>query len=133
FDAATVDGVPVYHTNVVLWIGTDIAGIGADRLPREQRDALLQRLRASGRDILLLTDAQLHAFAGNMLEVPAPDGTRHLIMSARAAASLDAAQHAQIARAHCAPLVAAVPLIEQLGGGSVRCMLAEVPLPKATP
>lgn len=128
FDAATADGVPVYHTNVVLWIGEGIAGIGADRVPPDQREPLLQRLRASGRDLLLLTDAQLHVFVGNMLEVPAPDGTHRLVMSARAAASLDAAQRAQLAAAQCTPLVAAVPVIEQLGGGSVRCMLAEVPL-----
>ncbi len=128
FDAATPDGVPVYHTNVLLWIGTDIAGCGLEWVARGQRDALLQRLQASGREVLALGDAQLRAFAGNMLEVPAPDGMRQLVMSARAAASLDAFQNARLRRAGCEPLVAAVPVIEQLGGGSVRCMLAEVPL-----
>jgi hypothetical protein len=64
-----------------------------------------------------------------MLEVHAGDGRRRLVMSARAAASLDDAQCSLLAGLSCQPLVAAIPVIEQLGGGSVRCMLAEVPLP----
>src|SRR5690606_17121429 len=128
FDAATPDGVPVYHTNVVMWIGTDIAGVGLKWVDRDQRDALVERLQASGRDVLALGGEQLFSFAGNMLEVPSPDGTRHLVMSARAAAALDETQEAQLRRALCEPLVADIPVIEQLGGGSVRCMLAEVPL-----
>lgn len=132
FDAATADGVPVYHTNVVLWIGSRIAGAGLDWVPPAQRDALEERLRTSGRDILELSDAQLHAFAGNMLEVGGSAG-RHLAMSAQAAASLDDRQRAQLLEAGCEPLVAAIPVIEKLGGGSVRCMLAEVPLPAPVP
>ena len=128
FDAASPDGVPVYHTNVVLWMGADIAGLGVEWVARGQREALLQRLQAAGRDVLALRDAQLRDFAGNMLEVSAPDGARRLVMSARAAACLDEAQRAQLVQAGCEPLIAAVPVIEQLGGGSVRCMLAEVPL-----
>jgi hypothetical protein len=129
FDAATADGVPVYHTNVVLWIGAAVAGVGLDWVAPEQRDALADRLRASGRELLALRDAQLHDFAGNMLEVHAGDGSQRLVMSARAAASLDDSQRSQLAALSCQPLVAAVPVIEQLGGGSVRCMLVEVPLP----
>ncbi len=128
FDAATPDGTPVYHTNVVMWMGTDITGVGLDWVPPAQRGALLKRLTASGRDILNLRGGQLRDFAGNMFEVTAPDASQHLVMSARAAASLDYTQRVQLARAQCQPLVAAVPTIERLGGGSVRCMMAEVPL-----
>jgi hypothetical protein len=99
FDAATPDGTPVYHTNVVMWIGTGIAGVGLEWVAPGQRDALARRLLASGRDVLHLRGAQLQSFAGNMLEVRAPDGMRHLVMSARAAASLDAGQHAAHAAA----------------------------------
>lgn len=127
FDAASADGVPVYHTNVLLWIGSAIAGVGLDWVAPEQREALADRLRASGRELLRLDDARLHDFAGNMLEVGDAQGGRHLVMSARAAASLDETQRAQLAAAACEPLIAAVPTIERLGGGSVRCMLAEVP------
>lgn len=127
FDAATPDGAPVYHTNVVLWLGERVAGAGLAWVPEAQRPALAQQLRASGRELLELDDAQLCGFAGNMLEVPAADG-RRLVMSATAHASLRAADLALLAAAGSTPLVAPVPLIERLGGGSVRCMLAEVPL-----
>lgn len=126
FDATTRDGTPVYHTNVLLWIGANIAGLGLEWVQAPQREALVEKLRSPGRDLLLLDDAQLHAFAGNMLEVQAA-GALHLVMSSSAASSLAADQLAQLRKAGCTPLVAAVPTIERLGGGSVRCMLAEVP------
>jgi hypothetical protein len=130
FDAATRDGTQVYHTNVLLWVGANIAGLGVEWVAPAQRDALLERLRASGKTVLPLADAQLHAFAGNMLEVAA-GGQRHLLMSASAAASLHTDQLALLRDAGCLPLVSAVPTIERLGGGSVRCMLAEVPARKS--
>jgi hypothetical protein len=127
FDAATRDGTPVYHTNVLLWIGAHIAGVGLEWVVATQRNALRDRLMAGGKVVLPLDEAQLHAFAGNMLEVGASGGTRHLVMSASAAASLHAGQHSRLRDAGCVPLVSPVPTIERLGGGSVRCMLAEVP------
>jgi hypothetical protein len=127
FDAASPDGVPVYHTNVVMWIGAAVAGVGLEWVAADQRAALAERLRASGRDLLQLNDMQLHSFAGNMFEV-AVGNSRRLLMSARAAASLSASQREQLAAAGSVPLSAPIPLIEQLGGGSVRCMVAEVPL-----
>jgi hypothetical protein len=127
FDAATRDGTPVYHTNVLLWIGANIAGLGVDWVAPAQREALLARLQATGKNVLPLDDAQLHAFAGNMLEVQAASGLRHLVMSASAAASLRVDQQTILRAAGCQPLVSPVPTIERLGGGSVRCMLAEVP------
>jgi hypothetical protein len=127
FDAATPDGTPVYHTNVVLWIGAGVAGIGLDWIPAAQRAALRSRLSA-GRQVLRLRGEQLQAFAGNMLELAAADGHRHLVMSATAARSLDADQKQRLQQAGVAPLVSAIPTIERIGGGSVRCMLAEVPV-----
>jgi hypothetical protein len=118
----------VYHTNVLLWIGANIAGLGVEWVAAAQRAALLERLHASGKAVLPLDDAQLHAFAGNMLEVNGARSARHLVMSANAAASLHTEQRAQLRAAGCTPLVSAVPTIERLGGGSVRCMLAEVPM-----
>jgi hypothetical protein len=130
FDAEA-DGAPVYHTNVLLWIGDTVAGIGLEWVAPPQRAALVDRLHSSGRALLQLDDAQLHGFAGNMLEVPS-QGSRHLVMSARAAGALDAAQMALLHNSGCTPLIAPVPVIEDLGGGSVRCMLAEVPLTGTT-
>jgi hypothetical protein len=131
FDAASADGTPVYHTNVVLWIGARVAGAGLDWVAPAQRAALADRLGASGHALLRLGGSQLQGFAGNMLEVPAPDGTRRLVMSACAAGTLSDAQRALLQEQGSQPLVAAVPTIERLGGGSVRCMLAEVPLDAA--
>lgn len=127
FDAASDDGTPVYHTNVLLWIGQRIAGLGLEWVDPAQREALRGRLHSHGRRLLELDAAQLRHFAGNMLEVAAA-GQRHVVMSASAAASLRESQHAQLRDAGCQAVVAAVPTIERLGGGSVRCMLAEVPL-----
>jgi hypothetical protein len=126
FDAATADGTPVYHTNVLLWLGEHVAGVGLEWVASDQRAALAEHLRASGRELLALDEAQLRHFAGNMFEVPAASG-RRLVMSAAAHQSLRPEQLQALALAGSVPLVVDVALIERLGGGSVRCMLAEVP------
>jgi hypothetical protein len=135
FDAATPDGVPVYHTNVVLWIGARIAGVGLAWVPEAQRAALRARLAADRREVMQLSDTQLLAFAGNMLELVDARGETHLAMSASASACLDEPQRAMLRAARIASLIASIPVIETLGGGSVRCMLAEVPgrLPGVAP
>jgi hypothetical protein len=127
FDAATPDGTPVYHTNVVLWIGARVAGLGLGWIPESQRDAVRARLAAGRRELMQLSGDQLLAFAGNLLELRTARGQAHLVMSASASASLEAAQHAMLREADMSCVVAAIPVIETLGGGSVRCMLAEVP------
>jgi len=132
FDATTPDGTPVYHTNVVLWIGEHVAGAGLEWVVPAQRGMLRERLAAGGqRAVIEWSAAQLMAFAGNMLELADRAGRRHLVMSAASAASLDPRQHALLHDAAVLPLVVAVPTIERLGGGSVRCMLAEVPVSTA--
>jgi hypothetical protein len=126
FDAATAEGASIYHTNVLLWIGEQVVGFGGDWIAAADRARVRERLLATGRELVELRDAQLAAFAGNMLEVQSQAG-RVLVMSATAAAALDSAQRATLER-HTGPVVvAAVPVIEARGGGSVRCMLAEVP------
>jgi hypothetical protein len=127
FDGFGPEGAPVYHTNVLMWIGERIAGVGLDWIAPEQRAMLVDRLQlGSVRDLLRLDTPALQAFAGNMIEVTARDGVRRLVMSAAAEAALNDAQHAQLHGAGCRLVVAAIPLIEKLGGGSVRCMVAEV-------
>jgi hypothetical protein len=128
FDAAGPDGTPVYHTNVLLWIGARIAGVGAEWIAAADRERVLARLAAGGREVLQFPTDALLAFAGNMLELQGRDGPL-LVMSERAAQALGAAAFARIAAAGLRVLRVAVPTIETLGGGSVRCMIAEVPLP----
>ena len=129
FDAADATGAPVYHTNVMLSIGTGYALVCATAVPVQQREALLERLSASGRRVLTLDPAQMAAFAGNVLELRGAGGTRVLAGSCRALDSLAPPQREALAACVDRRVAVPVPTIEGLGGGSVRCMLAEVFLP----
>ena len=127
FDAATAGGLPVYHSNVLLWIGERCAGVGLDWIAPYDRERVQAQLQASGRSVIALPAAALRQFAGNMLQLHSHGGGTVLVLSAAAAAALPAATLTQL-RAHSDALcIAAVPTIERIGGGSVRCMLAEVP------
>jgi hypothetical protein len=127
FDAASPDCTPVYHTNVLLWIGARLCGCGLDWVDVAQREMLESTLREGGRDLLALDGAALRGYAGNMLDLGA-DAEANLLAASRTAwNSLSGAQRDQLALAGYRVLLADIPTIETLGGGSVRCMLAEVP------
>jgi hypothetical protein len=129
FDAVDSGGVPIYHTNVLMNVGEQLAVICAEAIPRdEQRNAVLTRLQETAHDILELTYAQLDAFAGNMLELRNNNGERVLAMSQQAYDSLNEKQRATLA-ANARIVRAPIDNIESSAGGSVRCMLAEVHLP----
>ena len=129
FDAVDSGGVPIYHTNVLMNVGEQLAVICAEAILRdEQRNAVLARLGETGHDILELTYAQLDAFAGNMLELRNDSGERVLAMSQQAYDSLNQEQRATLA-ANARIVKAPIDNIESSAGGSVRCMLAEVHLP----
>ncbi|WP_394215038.1 citrulline utilization hydrolase CtlX [Brachybacterium vulturis] len=127
FEASDAAGVPVYHTNVLMSVGTEVALVGAEMIrDPARRGRVLDALRGSGREVVELSEAQVHGFLGNCLEVHGGAG-RILVMSARAAAQLTTDQRRQIERS-CRILTAPVPTIEA-AGGSVRCMLAGIHLP----
>ena len=129
FDAVDSGGVPIYHTNVLMHVGEELAVICDAAIPREdQRQALLTRLRDTGHDIVSLSYAQLDAFAGNMLELRNMAGERVIAMSQCAYQSLDKEQRARLT-ANGRIVSAPIDTIEASAGGSVRCMLAEVHLP----
>ena len=131
FDAVDREGVPIYHTNVLMNIGEKLAVICDAAIPREdQRAAVLQRLRDSGHAVLSLTCDQLDAFAGNMLELRTLNGERVVAMSQQAHDSLDDLQLAQL-RENGRIVTAPISTIEASAGGSVRCMLAEIHLPRS--
>ncbi len=131
FDAVDSDGVPIYHTNVLMNVGEEVAVICAEAIERdEQREAVLQRLSDSGRDIILLSYDQLNAFAGNMLELRSKDGNRLIAMSQQACDALDKTQIERL-RANGRIVTSDIGNIEAAAGGSVRCMLAEIHLPTA--
>ena len=130
FDAVDRDGIPIYHTNVLMNIGEKIAVICAEAIVRdEQRAAVLNRLSDTGHEIVSLSYDQLDAFAGNMLELRTGAGERLIAMSRQALKSLN---ETQLATLNDNGGVLSVPIdnIEGSAGGSVRCMLAEIHLPQ---
>ena len=131
FDAVDQDGAAIYHTNVLMNVGEKIAVVCDEAIPRhEQRQAVLESLAATGHELIRLTFAQLHAFAGNMLELRSASGRRVIVMSEQARNALDQEQLAKLA-ANGDIASAAIDTIEMSSGGSVRCMLAEIHLPGA--
>ena len=132
FDAVDRGGVPIYHTNVLMGVGENLAFICAEAIRRkDQRKAVLARLGASGHEVVTLSYAQLEAFAGNLLELRAAGGGRVVALSKRAWTSLGEDQRGRL-RDNGACVVADVDSIERAAGGSVRCMLAEVHLPRSS-
>jgi hypothetical protein len=130
FDAVDRDGVPIYHTNVLMNIGEQLAVICDEALPRDdQREAVLASLRKTGHEVVRLDYAQLEAFAGNMLELRNADGERLIALSQQAYDSLDEQQRETIG-ANGRIVTAPINTIECSAGGSVRCMLAEIHLPR---
>jgi hypothetical protein len=112
-------------------VGRQFSVICVDAIRADQRSAVLDMLRTTAHATIELTQEQLNNFAGNLLELSTADGGNVVALSERAAASLTDAQREQL-RSVAGPLVtAAIPTIETLGGGSVRCMLAEIHLPRA--
>jgi len=127
FESIGTDGRPIYHTNVMLCLGTQFALVGLEMITnRAQRESVRSRLEATGRTIIPLTREQIENFAGNALELH-NEQNKLLVLSTRAAAHLRDEQRATIERfARLLPL--ALPIIE-LAGGSARCMMATVHLP----
>jgi hypothetical protein len=130
FGANDARGVPIYHTNVLMSVGTRIAVVALGNIVATDRERVAERLRASGRDVVAISDAEMNAFAGNMLEVGSWDehlgDFRILVMSRTARRALEPASFARLSAAVDSVLAAPIDVIERHGGGSVRCMLAEV-------
>ncbi|MBF9234919.1 citrulline utilization hydrolase CtlX [Microvirga alba] len=126
FDAADAAGRPIYHTNVLMCIGSEVCLIGLETIQNvTRRKEIRERLEGSGRTIVDLSHRQIGAFTGNAIELQGRDG-RVLAMSTRALRALDTQQRQLLERS--VQIVALdVPTIE-LAGGSVRCMLASVHL-----
>jgi hypothetical protein len=131
FESTDADGVPVYHTNVVLSIGRRAAIVCAESVPEARRGALVERLRAAGREVISISRRQVSEFAGNVLEIEARDGATVLAMSGRARLGLEAVSPERLQGVADRVVAVPIPTIEERGGGSVRCMLAEVFLPRA--
>ena len=130
FNAFDRSGTPLYHTNVLMCIGGRVAVVASEAIAPEDRSAVLGRLAASGREIIEIGHSGIERFAGNALELSSWDEALGdcsvWVMSATARGAFDANAFARLAGGTDTVLTVEIPTIEQLGGGGVRCMLAEV-------
>ncbi len=129
----TVDGerLPIYHTNVMMALAENFAVICLDSIDdKNERKNVVQHLKKNGKEIIEITEEQMHHFAGNMLQVIGANDQRLMVMSSQAYHSLNTAQVKNIEK-HCEIVHSSLDTIETCGGGSARCMMAEVFLPKA--
>lgn len=130
----TVGGqrLPIYHTNVMMCIAERFAVICAESIDDpEERSAVISSIEESGKEVIYISEDQKHRFAGNMLQVASHENTSetYLVMSEAAYTSLNDSQINAIEK-YCPILYSSLDTIEALGGGSARCMMAEVFLPK---
>jgi hypothetical protein len=129
FDAVDDQLLPVYHTNVVMNIGTKTAVICLDAIKNEeQQEILLESFSSTGHKVIAISYDQMKAFAGNMLEVLNKHGEPVVLMSQTTFQSLLPGQINAIS-AYADILPVKIPTIEKCGGGSVRCMVADIRLP----
>ena len=128
FTSIGSNGQPIYHTNVMMCIGTDFAMVGLEMIPdKAERQKVRARLEKTGKEIVELSADQIANFAGNAIELQNKSGEKLLVLSSRAARSLTEEQRKTLTRyARLLPLE--LPTIE-LGGGSARCMMATIHLP----
>jgi hypothetical protein len=129
FEAFDDNGVAPYHTNVLMCIGAQFAALCSSAIADEaRRGAVTRILENSGHELIEISPQQMRAFAGNMLELEDRSGRKVITMSESAQLSLDAKQRQRLER-HGTIVAVPIPTIEKYGGGSVRCMLAEIHLP----
>ena len=129
----TVNGerLPIYHTNVMMAMAENFVIICLDSIDdKNERKNVVRHLKKDGKEIIEITEEQMHHFAGNMLQVIGANEQRLMVMSSQAYHSLSTAQIKNIEK-YCEIVHSTLDTIETCGGGSARCMMAEVFLPKA--
>ena len=121
----------IYHTNVMMCLGETFAVICLSSIDdKKERRNVIDHLKEDGKEIIDITEAQINNFAGNMLQVIGNNGIKYLVMSQAAHDSLTENQLEKLKK-HSNILLSSLDTIEACGGGSARCMMAEVFLPKA--
>ena len=122
--------LPIYHTNVMMCVADQFVVICLDCIDDElEREKVQEVIKSTGKEIIEISEDQLQQFAGNMLQVQNEAGDKFLVMSESAYKSLTPAQIQNIEK-YCEIIYSDLNTIETNGGGSARCMLAEVFLPK---
>ncbi len=121
--------MPIYHTNVMMALAENFVVICLDSIDdKTEKKNVVQHLKEDGKEIIAITEAQMHQFAGNMLQVRGANNKKYMVMSLAAHKSLTTEQVATIEK-YCEILSSDLETIETCGGGSARCMMAEVFLP----
>jgi hypothetical protein len=115
-----------------MCVASKFAVLCVDAIAARDRPGVLHALQSTGHEIVEITLQQMHCFAGNMLELGNHSGQSLLAMSQAAFDSLLPEQRSRLAALSGSLLTAAIPTIERLGGGSVRCMIAEIFLPRSS-
>lgn len=129
FHAVDTEGVDIYHTNVMMALGETFVVICMDSIKDEkEREAVLKSFDKTGKEVIEITFEQVLSFAGNMLQVKNDEGKSFLVMSEQAYRSLSENQIQKISK-HTSILYSPIDTIETYGGGSARCMMAEIFLP----
>ena len=127
FEALGKSGELIYHTNVMLCIGTTFAIIGENTISENDKVRILTQLEKDGKELISVTNEQVYNhFAGNMLQIKNRIGESILVLSETAYNSLSIEQLEKIHRHNHHILPVSIPTIEKIGGGSVRCMLTEI-------
>ena len=126
FKAVDDKAQPIYHTNVMMCMGNQFVVICLESIPNEQEKQLvLESFKKSNKEVITISQDQLNHFAGNMLQVFDINEKPHLIMSKQAFTSLSTEQVNSLEK-YNPILPISIPTIEALGGGSTRCMMAEI-------
>jgi hypothetical protein len=130
FNAIDENGKPIYHTNVMMWLGEKMAGVCLDSIKSEhEQETVLGKLSDSNHKVIAISYQQMKALAGNMFEVKNRKGEPFLLMSQTAYESLLPGQLNEITK-YAEPLIVSIDTIEQYGGGGIRCMVAGIYLSK---
>ncbi|MGV4415046.1 citrulline utilization hydrolase CtlX [Chryseobacterium sp. T1] len=130
YQSVGVERLPIYHTNVMMCVADQFVVICLDCIDDDlERSKVIETIKNSGKEIIEISEEQMQQFAGNMLQVKNNAGDRFLVMSQTAYQSLNESQISNIQK-HCEIIYSDLNTIEVNGGGSARCMLAEVFLPK---
>ncbi len=125
FETESHTGSPIYHTDVLMYVGTDIIGICFDVIKEEHIDYVREKVNAH-HDVVELTSDQIQNFSGNAIEAKNEEGELFLIISSRGFSALNQNQVNKLLKSYKEIIHSDIPTIEKYGGGSARCMLTEL-------
>lgn len=126
FHSLNENRLAIFHTNILLTVADKYAVICSDSIDNElEREMVLEKLKSSGKEIIQITEKQLNAFAGNMIQLKNENNDLFVVMSQSAFDSLTKDQVEKLKKYNDL-IVCDIPTIEKIGGGSVRCMMAEI-------